>query len=87
MNYTTYLGSPYPLGATLYEDGVNFSLYSENATHVELCLFDEEGNETERILINERYHHTWHIFVVGVAAGQQYGYRVHGDYNPRRTSV
>ena len=80
-NLTTYLGSPYPLGATLYPNGVNFSIYSENATGIDLCLFDEEGNETV-IAINERYHHSWHIFVVGLQAGQMYGYRVHGDYNP-----
>ena len=81
MNANIYLGSPYPLGATLDENGVNFSIYSENATDVDLCLFDENGNETI-IKVKERYHHVWHVYVVGLKAGQQYGYRIHGEYNP-----
>ena len=82
MKYTTYLGSPYPSGATLYPNGVNFSIYSENATAIELCLFDADGKKTATISIQERYHHSWHVFIVGLQAGQLYGYRVQGDYKP-----
>ncbi len=82
MNYKTSLGSPYPLGITLYENGVNFAIFSENATSVELCLFNAEGNETQRIEIKERYHHVWHVFVIGLTCGHHYGYRVDGEYNP-----
>lgn len=82
MNANTSLGNPYPLGATLYEGGVNFSIFSEHATGIELCLFDEDGEERERIRFKERYHHVWHIFVSGINAGQYYGYRVYGEHNP-----
>lgn len=78
-----YPGSPYPLGATVTADGVNFALYADNATAVELCLFDKDGTtETTKIKIKERSHHVWHILLPEVKAGQLYGYRVHGSYNP-----
>lgn len=82
-NISTYLGSPYPLGATVYEGGVNFSIYSENAKGVVLCLFDEQGEET-RIPVTEVYYSAWHIFVAGAKAGQSYGYRVYGDNTPEK---
>ncbi len=83
QNITTYLGRTYPIGATLYPDGVNFSIYSENAKRVVLCLFDEEGNETQ-LPVKEVYHSIWHVFIKGIKAGQQYGYRMYGDYNPHK---
>jgi glycogen operon protein len=81
----TYPGYPYPLGAILDKNGVNFALFAENATAVELCLFDSESDETEthRIKLTERSHHVWHIYVPGLKPGQLYGYRVSGPYEPQ----
>ncbi|WP_246580261.1 glycogen debranching protein GlgX [Deinococcus aestuarii] len=76
-------GSPYPLGATWDGKGTNFALYSENATGVELCLFDEKGRET-RLEIKEQTAFVWHGYLPGVGPGQRYGYRVHGEYAPER---
>jgi glycogen operon protein len=75
-------GHPFPLGATWDGEGVNFSLFSENATRVELCLFDHSGDEQERVEITERTAHNWHCYLPGVGPGQHYGYRVHGPYRP-----
>ena len=61
--------------------GTNFSLFSENAERVELCLFDDDGHET-RIEVTERTAFNWHCYVPGVGPGQRYGYRVHGPYDP-----
>ena len=74
-------GSPNPLGATWDGEGVNFALYSENATEVELCVFDAEGKET-RCALKSRSEHVWHGYVPGLAPGCRYGYRVHGPYDP-----
>src|SRR5678815_3275980 len=76
-------GSPHPLGATWDGQGVNFSLFSANAESVELCLFDEQGNE-ERIAVPHTTAFVWHVYVPGVAVGQRYGYRVYGPYDPPR---
>ena len=78
----TWPGKPYPLGAKYDGLGVNFALFSENAQGVDLCLFDNEGNETNRIKVIERTHNSWHVYVPGIKPGQQYGYRVHGPYDP-----
>jgi glycogen operon protein len=78
-------GKPYPQGATWDGTGVNFSLYSEKATAVELCLFetvDSPGFET--IAMRESTGYVWHGYVPGVRLGQLYGYRVHGPYNPEK---
>jgi isoamylase len=83
MNKIVYNGRPYPLGATWDGNGVNFALYSENATGVELCLFDQETGEEIRIEVKERTHRVWHVFVAEVKPGQLYGYRVHGPYEPQ----
>ncbi len=61
--------------------GTNFSLFSENAHRVELCLFDEADDET-RIPVTERTAFNWHCYLPGVGPGQRYGYRVHGAYDP-----
>ncbi len=74
-------GSPHPLGAVWDGSGVNFALYSESATAVELCLFDEEGRET-RLPITQRTAFAWHAYVSELGPGQRYGYRVHGPYDP-----
>ena len=78
----TWPGKPYPLGAKYDGKGVNFSLFAENAWGVELCLFDSEDNETNRIRVVERTHNSWHVYLPGVKPGQLYGYRVHGPYEP-----
>jgi glycogen operon protein len=74
-------GSPYPLGATWDGAGVNFAIYSENATNVELCLVDDAGVET-RIPVHERTAFVWHVYVPGVGPRQLYAYRMHGPYDP-----
>ena len=77
-------GKPYPLGATWDGAGVNFSLFSENATKVELCLFDRHDDRREtRIPMTEQTHQVWHVYLPEVRAGQFYGYRVHGPYEPQ----
>jgi glycogen operon protein len=76
-------GHSYPLGATWTGTGVNFSLFSENATGVELCLFDALGEpETARIKLTERSDQVWHCFLPEIRPGQLYGYRVDGPYEP-----
>lgn len=77
-------GQPYPLGATWDGEGVNFALFSENATGVELCLFDHprQEKETHRIRIEERTDQVWHVYLPEVRPGQLYGYRVEGPYEP-----
>lgn len=76
-------GKPYPLGATWDGAGVNFALFSENATKVELCLFDEaSGKESERIVLEEKTDQVWHCYLPDVAHGQLYGYRISGPYDP-----
>jgi glycogen operon protein len=75
-------GEPFPLGATWDGVGTNFSLFSENAEGVVLCLFDEHGAET-RLEMGHQTAFQWHGYVPGVAPGQRYGYRVHGPYDPR----
>src|SRR5712692_5573502 len=80
-----WLGQPYPLGATWDGTGVNFSLFSQNATKVELCLFDgPNGNrEIARIRMPEQTDQVWHVYLPGIRPGQLYGYRVHGSYEPQ----
>ncbi len=73
-------GSAYPLGATYDGMGTNFSLFSEVAEAVELCLFDEAGRET-RVRLPEVDGFVWHGYLPGVGPGQRYGYRVHGPYD------
>jgi glycogen operon protein len=76
-------GQPYPLGATYDGVGTNFSLFSEAATRVELCLFDEEGHE-QRIDLPETTALCWHGYVPNVRPGQRYGFRVHGSWAPEQ---
>nr|WP_250323958.1 glycogen debranching protein GlgX [Williamsia sp. CHRR-6] len=76
-------GTAYPLGATFDGAGTNFSLFSEVATAVELCLISDEGTET-RIRLEEVDGFVWHCYLPAVAPGQRYGFRVHGPYDPDR---
>ena len=71
----------YPLGASYDGAGVNFALFSRMAEKVELCLFDEQDNET-RVELTEQNSYVWHIYLPGIQPGQRYGYRVYGPYNP-----
>jgi len=77
-------GNPYPLGATWDGAGVNFAVFSEHATKVELCLFDspEAEHESERIALPEQTDMIWHGYVPGILPDQLYGYRVLGPYDP-----
>ena len=81
-NIESWPGRSYPLGSLFDGNGVNFALFSENARIVELCLFDEQGVETHRIPVKNRTHNHWHIYIPGLKPGQQYGYRVHGPFEP-----
>jgi len=74
-------GTPFPLGPTWDGRGTNFSLFSENAEHVELCLYDADGRET-RVELREREAFSWHCYIPGIGPGQRYGYRVYGEYDP-----
>jgi isoamylase len=77
-------GRPYPLGASVTPEGTNFALFSENATGVDLCLFDgpDDARESARIRMREVTDAVWHCFLPNVGSGQLYGYRLHGPYKP-----
>lgn len=79
-------GQPYPLGATWDGMGVNFAIFSRDATHVELCLFDDaQADEAAaRIRMPEQTDGIWHLYIPNLAPGQLYGYRVYGPYKPER---
>ncbi|MEI7786451.1 MAG: hypothetical protein WCK08_18825, partial [Betaproteobacteria bacterium] len=78
-----HLGRAWPMGATVDGAGVNFAVFSAHAEGVDLCLFSADGlRETARIAVSERDGDIWHIVVKGLKAGELYGFRVHGPYNP-----
>jgi len=78
-------GYCYPLGATWTGDGVNFALFSQHATGVELCLFDDSDQpEVARVRLTEYTDQVWHGFLPDVRPGQLYGYRVEGPYAPEK---
>jgi isoamylase len=74
-------GNAFPLGATWDGSGTNFSIFSEHAERVELCLFDGDDAE-EQVELSERTAHTWHCYLPGIGPGQRYGFRVDGRYDP-----
>ena len=76
-------GKPFPLGPKWDGEGTNFSLFSEHAEKVELCLFDESERET-RYELTERTAFNWHGYLPGIGPGQRYGYRVHGRWSPEQ---
>src|SRR4028118_229593 len=80
-----YPGTPYPLGATYDGAGTNFSIFSEVAERVELCLFNESGEETH-IELPEVTAFCWHGYLPNIVPGQRYGFRVHGPWNPAEGS-
>lgn len=79
-------GKPYPLGATYDGKGVNFAIFSENATDIKLCLFHAPNGEQEyaQICFEEITDHVWHAYLPGIEPGQLYGYRVYGRYLPKQ---
>ena len=76
-------GQPYPLGAVYDGSGTNFSVFSEIAERVELCLFDEKGKE-QRIDLPEVTGYCWHGYVPSMEPGQRYGFRIHGPWDPAK---
>lgn len=83
MNIPLRSGKPHPLGATWDGKGTNFALFSENATAVELCLFDQHDGEI-RLSLVELENYIWYGYVLGVKPGQQYGFRVYGPHAPEQ---
>jgi isoamylase len=75
-------GRPYPLGAKPSSRGTNFAIYSEYATGVQVCFFDDDGNQTECVDLKERTAYVWHGMILGIKPGQKYGYRVDGPWDP-----
>jgi isoamylase len=80
-------GQPSPLGATVYQNGVNFSVFSRSASTVELLFFDREDDSEPASVIRidaytNRTYHYWHVFVPEARAGQIYAYRVYGPFDP-----
>jgi glycogen operon protein len=73
-------GRPFPLGATWDGEGTNFSIFSEDAERLELCLFD--GDRETRVEFSDVTAHNWHCYLPGVGPGQRYGLRAHGPYDP-----
>ncbi|CQD13238.1 maltooligosyltrehalose synthase TreX [Mycobacterium lentiflavum] len=78
---TVWPGGAYPLGATYDGAGTNFSLFSEIAERVDLCLIDERGHES-RIPLDEVDGYVWHAYLPNITPGQRYGFRVHGPFDP-----
>jgi len=79
--YSIWSGTPYSLGAVWDGQGTNFALFSENATGVDLCLFDAENHET-RLPLTEVTNFVWHGYIPGISPGQRYGFRVNGPNAP-----
>jgi isoamylase len=84
MQRTLLPGKPYPLGATPTSLGTNFALYSEYATAVKVCLFDDTGKETDCVELKEQTAFVWHGLLRGIQPGQRYGYRVDGSWEPEK---
>ncbi len=81
--FLMHAGTPNPMGATIAEGGVNFSVFSDHAERMTLCLFSEDGKaEIARLNLPEREGGIWYGFVEGVKPGQIYGYRADGPYRP-----
>src|SRR5215471_18787014 len=87
MSRRVHPGKSFPPGATVYEDGINFSVFSVNAAGIEVLLFESQDSPEpcEVIRLNEPQHrtyHYWHVFVPGLASGQVYAYRAYGPFDP-----
>ena len=78
-------GRAWPLGATCDGAGVNFAVFSANASAIELCLYGSDGSEeTARLLLPAQSGDVWHGYLPGVVPGQRYGYRVRGPHDPEQ---
>jgi glycogen operon protein len=82
-----WMGKSFPLGATVYSDGVNFSIFSKNATAIDLLLFDavDDARPARVISLDQRSNrtfHFWHVYVADIKLGQLYAYRAHGPFDP-----
>ncbi len=84
MIRTLLPGRPYPLGATPTSKGTNFAIFSEGATRVDVCFFDELGNQTDCVTLRERTTFVWHGLIRDIKPGQLYGYRVDGPWEPEQ---
>lgn len=82
--FTCSTGKPYPLGSALDKTGCNFSVHSQGAERVELCLFDDSEKQIGNYFLTASHSHVWHVYLQGVKAGQKYGYRIHGHYEPNK---
>jgi len=82
MKRTLLPGRPYPLGATVYKNGTNFAIFSQDATRVDLCLFDENGKQTDCVTLREHTAFVWHGQLLDIRPGQLYGYRIDGPWDP-----
>lgn len=83
LNVST--GRPWPMGASVDDDGVNFAVFSANATRIEVCLFSDDGRvELARIALPDRDGDIWHGHIAGLRPGTRYGLRAHGPYDPAR---
>ena len=88
-NLKIFPGKSFPLGATVYPHGVNFCIFSQNASAIELLLFDAAGaaQPTQTIkldpILNKTYYY-WHVFIPGIKSGQIYAYRAYGHFAPER---
>ena len=83
MIRTLLPGKPYPLGATPRKLGTNFALFSEGATRVDVCFFDDDGNQSDCVTLRERTAFVWHGLVRDIKPGQLYGFRVDGPWDPQ----
>lgn len=83
MSAAVWPGRSHPLGATWDGQGTNFAVFSENATAMELCLYEPDGQE-RRLALPEVTNHVWHGYLPGVGPGQRYGYRAYGPYDPKQ---
>jgi len=83
MSRTLLPGKPYPLGATPRKLGTNFALFSEGATRVDVCFFDDDGNQSDCVTLRERTAFVWHGLVRDIKPGQLYGFRVDGPWDPQ----
>ena len=84
MTYKVLPGLPYPLGATVDKNGINFALFSKHATRVELCLFDQDEKNEQRIELKNYTDEVFHGYIPGLTWGQRYAYRVYGPYEPEK---
>lgn len=82
-------GKPYPLGATWTPEGVNFAVFSEHASRIDLCLYPEKGSgyDRYRIRMMEQTDLVWHCFIPRLATGWRYGYRAFGEWNPKEGKI